>query len=249
MNVHASIWTEEKGFKANRDYKTDALGIAQVQLPKSYTIVRLWACKRPFVEAFAHWEENDIASGKGLPEQHTFRLRPGVSIGGRILDDQGKPIAGVKVDISGTPTRRRRDAEGRWHVDCASGSPKATFNIRVFHPDYVSDEYGGELQRDAGITTAMLRNKTATLTMKRGIIVRGRVTDPASRPIKDALVVRGDDPYMLSTGSGVPCVFPTDADGRFRLPAMPPGQRVLTVIAPGWAPQLHRVNLRADMAA
>src|SRR5438067_2318913 len=89
----------------------------------------------------------------------------------------------------------------------------------------------------------MLRQQTATLALKHGVIVRGRVTDPDGRPVKDAIVIRGDDPY----GSRLTSKFPTDAEGRFRLPALPPGQTTLTVLAAGWAPQLRRVNLQADL--
>ena len=53
----------------------------------------------------------------------------------------------------------------------------------------------------------------------------------------------GDDPYYAST----PSEFPTDADGRFRLPALAPGETTLTVVAHGWAPQLRKVNLRAGL--
>lgn len=81
------------------------------------------------------------------------------------------------------------------------------------------------------------------MTLKHGVIVRGRVTGPAGEPIKDAIIVLGDRPYF----SAAPSEFPTDADGRFRLPALPPGETTLTVIAHGWAPQLRKVSLRADL--
>jgi hypothetical protein len=42
-NVHVSIWTDEKDFKANRGYTTDAAGAARVELPKTYDILRVWA--------------------------------------------------------------------------------------------------------------------------------------------------------------------------------------------------------------
>ena len=65
--------------------------------------------------------------------------------------------------------------------------------------------------------------------------------DSDRRPIKDAIVIHGDDPY----GSHEPCEFPTDAGGQFHLPALASGQTTLTVIAPGFAPQLRRVNLQS----
>jgi len=267
-NIHAGVWTEEKGFKANHNYKTDSAGITCVELPKTFFILRLWARKEPLVAMFADWEQNELASGKGVPEEYTFRLESGVTAGGRILDEHGKPIAGAKVQVmlSGNPKPAKADrhtgydiwlasgsdaattnADGRWRIENVPNRSEAALTLKVFHPDFASDDNWGGIQKEAGITMKMLRDETAKLTLKRGIILRGQVTDPAGKPIKHALVVRGDDPYMFSTGNGVPCVFPTDADGRFRLPAQPPGEKVLTVITPGWAPQLRHVNLQSGL--
>jgi thiol-disulfide isomerase/thioredoxin/uncharacterized GH25 family protein len=81
------------------------------------------------------------------------------------------------------------------------------------------------------------------LTLKRGVIVSGQVTNPAGKPIKDALVVIGDNPNQGS----VQQEFPTAADGQFRLPALAPGETTLTVIANGWAPQFRKVNVQAKL--
>jgi RNA polymerase sigma factor (sigma-70 family) len=261
-NVHAGVWTDEKGFKANRDYKTDAAGAAQVELPRSFTILRLWARKRPFVTMFAGWEQNELASGKRVPAEYTFRLESAVTAGGRVVDEQGKPVAGAKVEVQMSGDAKpangdgragydiwlsegsdaaTTDADGRWRIDNVPNHPRAELSLQVSHPDYVSDEVWREGQKAAGVTTAMLRQGTATLTLKGGVIVRGRVTDPSGRPIKEAIVVYRDDPYLT------PSELATDADGRFRLPALAPGQTTLTVVAPGWAPQLRKVNLRAGL--
>jgi RNA polymerase sigma factor (sigma-70 family) len=262
--IHASIWTNEKGFKANHDYQTDAAGAAQVELPKTYYILRLWASKKPFASLFANWDQNELASGAKLPAEYTFRLEPAVSAGGRIVDEQGKPIAGTRVQVMITndpkPARgdgrarydtwlaerndaAKTDTEGRWRIDNVPSHPRVDLSLLVSHPEYVSHGNWGEAQKAAGITTAMLRKGTATLTLRRGVIVRGRVTDPAGKPIKNALVVEGNNPYK----SWLPRKFPTDADGRFRLPAQAPEETTLTVIAAGWAPQMRRIKLRADL--
>ncbi len=262
-NVHASIWTEEKGFKANHDYKTDDAGAAVVELPKTYTIVRLWAGTKPFVTMYAGWEENELATGKGVPAEYTMRLESAATAGGRIVDEDGKPIAGAKVQVmmwdGARPTNgdgrlaydnslatgsdaATTDAEGRWRIDNAPNSPQAKLDLLVSHPDYASDQYWRESQQASGVTNVMLRQGTATITLKHGVVVRGRVTDPDGGPIKDALVVIGDRPYSAST----PREFPTDADGRFRLPALAPGETTLTVVAHGWVPQLRKVNVQAD---
>jgi RNA polymerase sigma factor (sigma-70 family) len=264
-NVHSSIWTKEKGFKANHDYETDDTGAARVELPKTFYVFRLWAGKKPFVTLYAGWEQNELASGKDFPAEYTIRLEEGVNAGGRIVDEQGQPIAGatIQVKLASDPKpaygdgRMRYDsglatgtdaattgADGRWRIDNVPNHPQVELSLLVTHPDYVSDEQWQQAQKAAGVTAAMLRQGTVTLTLKRGVVVSGRVTDPDGQPIKDAVVVLGDNPYMSRT----PAKFPTDADGRFRLPALSPRQTTLTVLAPGWAPELRQVNLQAGVA-
>ncbi|HLN30149.1 MAG TPA: sigma-70 family RNA polymerase sigma factor [Gemmataceae bacterium] len=261
-NIHAGIWTHEKGFKANRDYQTDTAGAVQVELPKTFHILRLWASKSPFVSMFANWEQSELATIKEFPVEYTFRLESGIASGGRILDEQGKPIAGVRVQLrmENAPAPARSDgrahydgwlatgsdatttdAGGRWRLENVPNHPQIQLQLLVSHPDYVSDERWGEIQTAAGITTAMLKKGTATLTLKRGVIVSGSVTDPVGKPVPDAVVVIGDDPSMATT----PSKFQTHADGKFRLRALAPHATTLTVIAPGWAPQLRKVELKA----
>src|SRR5581483_411995 len=251
-NVLASIWTEEKGFKATRDYKTDAAGGAQVELPKTFTILRLWASKKPYVTLFSHWEQAELASGKEFPAEYTFRMETGVTAGGRVVDVQGKPIASAKVQVmlAGEPrvlhgdgrthyntwlateddnNAAKTDADGRWHIDNVPNDPKLELMLMVSHADYVSDEDWAKAQKAASVTTAMLWKGTAVVTLKPGIVVRGRVTDATGKPVKDALILKGDaDPYLSASKRQ----FLTDADGRFRTHALPPGETMLTVVAP-----------------
>jgi protocatechuate 3,4-dioxygenase beta subunit len=259
-NVRVSIWTEEKEFKYKREHETDVEGVAQVELPKTLSIIRLWAGKKPFVTMFAGWEQNELASGQRVPDEYTFRLEAGVPAGGRVINEQGQPIAGAKVQVrmANDPKPVRgdgrasyntwlaygsaavtTDADGRWRIENVPDHPQTELGLFVSHPDYVSDDIWQQVQKAAGITTAMLRQETATLTLKRGVIVRGRVTDPAGKPIKDALVVFGD--------VGTPIKVPTDADGRFQMPALAPRQVTLMVMTPGWAPELRRINLQSGL--
>ncbi len=263
-NIHVSVWTDEKGFPANRDIETDAAGAARVELPKTFTILRLWAGKKPFVTLFANWEQAELADRKRVPAEYTFRLEAGAPAGGRILDEKGKPIAGAKVRVrlANEPKLPKSDgrvrydtwlawgtdsvttdAEGRWRIGNVPNHPEVELSLLVNHPDYVSDDRAARTTKEAGIATAALRNETATLTLKAGVVVRGTVTDPDGKPVKDAVVVLGDDPYFGFTTS----TFSTDAEGRFRLPAVAPGKTSLTVVAPGWAPQFRKLDLKPDL--
>jgi RNA polymerase sigma factor (sigma-70 family) len=261
-NVHASVWTDVKGFKANRDVETDAAGVAAFELPERFTTFRLWASKKAFVQLFANWEQAELSGGKGVPAEYTFRMEAAVAAGGRVVNETGEPIAGARVEVhianDPKPTRgdgRVRydsslawgehapatDADGRWRIDNAPAHPEAEFRLQVSHADYAS-EGRWDSTRQAGLTTA-LRKESATVTLKPGVIVRGRVTDPDGKPIKGAVVVSGDSPYF----SAGPSKFATDADGRFRLPALAPGKSAVTVIAPGFAPQYRKLDLKPDL--
>ncbi len=257
--VHSSIWTEEKGFKHNHDYQTDAAGAALVELPNSFYILRLLASKKPFTEMLSHWEERDLANGQTVPAEYTIRLVATVTAGGRVLDEQGRPLAGAKVVVNLMGNQRpaggdsRTDyvtglafgdtavttgADGRWHIDNLPDDPQADVTVIASHPDFVTEVVARYATEASGITTANLREQAATLKLKRGVVVTGRVTDPAGNPVRDAVVAFGETNSWNWVSA--------DAGGRFRLPSQTPKVMSFVVIAPGWAPQLRRTTLRAD---
>jgi thiol-disulfide isomerase/thioredoxin/uncharacterized GH25 family protein len=135
------------------------------------------------------------------------------------------------------------DKDGRWQIVNVPDNKEAQLRLLVTHPDYSSDETWDQSQRDSGVTTKTMLEGTATVTLKDGCIVKGRVIDPTGLPVKDAVVVLGDDPYF----SQVPQKFATDANGQFRLPAQEPKLTSLTVIAPRFAPQMRRIELTKGM--
>ena len=141
---------------------TDAAGARPVELPKTYYIVRLWASKKPFVAMWASWEQAELAGGKGVPAEYTFRLESAVTAGGRIVDEAGQAdrrgqsrgqsggrgeagqqrrscglrrLAGQGTDAAVT------DADGRWRIDNVPNHPQLELSLSVFHPDYVSDQH------------------------------------------------------------------------------------------------------------
>lgn len=261
--LHVGVWTHEKDFNDKGDIETDAAGVAQIELPRTYYIVRLWASKKPYITLFANWEQAELSGGKPLPAEYTFRLENAVTAGGRVLDEQGKPIAGARVQVSLATnpkpaggdgrasyntwlalkeTAPTTDADGRWKIDNLPDHPEAELSLLVSHPDYV----GGDRwvrAKESGVTTKMFRDGTATVAMKAGVVVRGQVTDPDGKPVKDAIVIHGHSHYARATTSK----FPTDAEGRYRLPALEPGLTPLTVIAAGFAPQMRQVDLKPGL--
>ena len=270
--VQASIWTKQKRFQKNRKYKTDANGVAPVELPRTYAIVRLWARKKPFVTMFSHWEKNELAGGGKLPDEYTISLERAVTASGRIIDAEGKPVAGVTIEVmadGGKPIKGDHrtgyntwlaeeedalatDAEGRWQINNVPDNPDVELKIKVSHPDYLCDERWGQFQKQAGITTDMLRNGTAVLKLCAGLFAAGRVTNAEGKPIEGALVVRVTD-ALVSTAGGllsygrVPGGARTGSRGRYKLGPLHAQDTKLAVIAPDYVPQFREVRIEADM--
>ena len=83
----------------NKDYRTGADGKALVALSATSVDLRLWASKAHFVPLFAIWAKDFQSDGDQIPEEFTFRLQRGTEIGGSVVDERGKPIGGVKVEV------------------------------------------------------------------------------------------------------------------------------------------------------
>lgn len=82
----------------------------------------------------------------------------------------------------------------------------------------------------------------APRTSERRIAVEGTVTGPDGAPVVNALVAEGTTwggPRMQTAR--------TDRQGRYRLADCRPGKTVLTVVAPGFAPDLRRIAAAPDM--
>lgn len=257
-NVFANFLTYQKDFKTSRDYPTDAAGVAQVAVPATFTILRMWATKKSYAGMFAGWEEHELRTTRAFPTEYKFQLEAGVAATGRTVDEQGRPVAKANVQVrlegemkpaggdgravydgwlANGPDAERTDAEGRWRIDNVPNRPESRLSLLIAHPDFVSDE-----QWRPSLPAAQYTATVPAVVLKAGLFVQGRVTDPAGRPVRDALIITSEAPLHAQE----PCQFRTDTDGRFRLPAFAKGPRTLTVIAAGWAPQLRRLNFPTD---
>jgi Protocatechuate 3,4-dioxygenase beta subunit len=260
--IHVSLWTKEP-FKANRDFVCDAEGRTTFDLPKQIRILRLWASKENHVALFAQWWPEQEAAPRPIPQQFTFHLAKGTNLGGTVKNDDGKPIAGANVEVrlSGgdgglvspepIPTiwlsegedAVKTDAEGKWAI---SNVPAGDVEVSLLltHADYVSDGEWGVLQKEQGVTMKSLRDGTAIVVMHRGISVTGTVTDPDGKPVPDAIITWGEDPYFQPGSQETR----TDKEGKYRTPPLAYGALPVTVIASGFAPQQEKIELPAQIA-
>lgn len=197
-----------------------------------------------------------------LPEEVTFRMTRGITVGGTVVDEENEPIAGATVWFSaGNQVTEERleqsfheeeyitDEQGRWRCPIAPQEMNsATFKVN--HPDYarITTGFGIDRQIDE------LRTQTHSWTLKNGFVIRGVVTGPDGLPVEDAHLAVGtsksyddDGPFAV-----------TDADGRYEFRRVRPSskgnnsqrpfQMSVTVLPKGLAPQMAVVPGTGDVA-
>lgn len=100
----------------NRTYKTDEEGYVEFDRPKDVRLLRIWVTKDKYVPIFTHWEEEELAVGEQIPDSFPIVLPTGHRIGGTIVDENGKPIAGVSVNVAVSVPDPERSGISRWLV-------------------------------------------------------------------------------------------------------------------------------------
>lgn len=262
--IHASVWTKEKDFKKNRYYTADEQGQATIDLPATLEIVRVWASAKGYAPMFAQlWPQAPI-DAHPLPEEFTYEMKQGTTMGGIVKDDQGQPIRGVRVEVRyasgavGGDTRppagynmhlaygitsKITDAGGRWRLDNVPPGDDVKVRVKLSHREYINDSGWGGLQTEQRVSSAQLRDQSATIVMHSGVVVSGKLTDPDGNPVKDAVVIWGDRPYRQTGRQEVH----SDKDGVYRFEPLPSGPMRITVVAQGWMPRMREIEIKPDL--
>jgi protocatechuate 3,4-dioxygenase beta subunit len=269
--LHVAIWAFGSVRKYPRDYTTNAAGVATVQRPSRLEILRLWPYKSGYVPLFVNFGEGAHNDGKLIPERYDFRLARGTTLSGTVIDEKGQPIPGVVVDVSVMVAEPRpwgtnpkpmistwltdddfqdgsviTNKDGKWSIhDAPAPVPGKEFEFRLkfTHKDYISDSEWGELQKEQNVTTGALRDGSARIVLKDGIAVTGTVVDFSGKPVRKGLVIWSDDPYLAQGVNEAPL----DDAGRFKTITLRPGERSLTILAPGFCPERRKVNITKGM--
>jgi RNA polymerase sigma factor (sigma-70 family) len=169
------------------------------------------------------------AGDKDPPAEVTTVLSPARPVEGRITyADTGKPVAGAEVRVHDTRTRTDRD--GRFRLN-PNVNPWSDYLV-VYAP--AGGPYMGlfkHLDRPKGGA-----RRRMDLTLPRGILVRGKITEAGSgRPVAGGSVYyipRGNNPNIpKDVAMGSAFIVPSEADGTFRI-VVPAGVGHLLVEGP-----------------
>ena len=232
--------------------KTNASGKLTVSCPaEGKGELSITVTARPYANLLRAWRDatqSPLNSG-----QVTLELEKGLTIGGRVVDDAGTPIAGANVVIH--MSRRPADhsavvgpsyesvktgEDGRWTY---AGVPAQydVCSIGCWHPLYISTSSpsAGFFEMTDYKDATSLKDGSATLTLKRGALIEGDVRDEQGKPIAAASIGLGEDRVASNAMPDIKA----DASGHFAIATHPTGTATVTIKARGYAPELFKVQM------
>ena len=141
-------------------------------------------------------------------------MKPGGSISGRVVDEHGKPLAGVEVSAYGTDSGDRghvkSGSDGAFNID---GLGKGKYGITLQPKDRVRCSAG------AAIVEVGKTRRTPDIMCPRGLQITGRVFDRITgKPAAGARVFASS--IKNSSAGWSSYSKPSDSEGRYSLVAM-----------------------------
>ncbi len=196
-------------------------------------------------------EEARVEIPKGVGEvQHDFVLARGAVLAGQVLDPDGAPVSGARIEVRADGARRVRERVqdlvaitapgGRWRL--TGVPPEVDLFVMASHDAWVKTE-SARLRLRPG------EEREVDLALEPGIQLRGRVVAPGGVPVEGVRVRWGPlreedvnrardafraDQYLTAR------VVRTDAMGGFTLDRLPAGRLLLKAEREGYADYYRR---------
>jgi beta-lactamase regulating signal transducer with metallopeptidase domain len=176
-----------------------------------------------------------------VPDHYAFQLKPGVKIGGKVVDADGQPVANARV-YAYSPTAATieagfdaldktvsTNAAGEWQM---SGAPMELAQLGLIIDREKSAAAGLRLSvpRDQ---IPGLKGLTDVRRLPPAANVSASVVDPAGKPVAGAMVLLDGRNFYRDYGAhNIPR---TDANGDFSIADIPPGKQAVTIFSLDWA--------------
>lgn len=162
-----------------------------------------------------------------------FALDGGLSRTGRVVDPAGEPLAGVFV-------HGLRPGAG-----AQVALPEATFTATCLDPEQPRRLIFRHVERNLAVTVSLRGNEPDPMSVKLqpAATLLGRALKADGEPLAGARVSLYGYPPLAKTARGEFSPILTDADGRFRIEAIPGGTIAQLVLSPSGSPIVsHRLD-------
>lgn len=245
-------WVANADWHHSLERVTDQTGYAEIRYPAGTTRMDVGILAEGWAARYATFLPH---IGDAIPGEYTLPVaRSKETVGGRIADEGGRPIAGAEIRIAfdgtgdssnretprerfGTPiwkaTVAKSDADGRWAV-AMTAAEQVGFSLYARHPDFAEGAIFLEARTPG-------EERSSVTILKRGGVVAGRVLGPDGEPLVGATVAH--EPHSVE-----PQIVLTDAEGRFTMPRIEEAAFEFVVTASGMAPEARKVNVNAGLA-
>jgi hypothetical protein len=163
----------------------------------------------------------------------TARVASSGPVAGRVLDADGAPVAGARVQLraAGMELVAETDAEGHYAF---ADVPFGTLSFNAEREGYAGTSWSLELDANSGALPDQVLPRAAAGEL-RGLALSFR-----GRPVPAQITVR-----PLEPAGAAPSALTAGVDGRFRI-ELPPGRYEVEVGAPGFVSQTRTVEIEAD---
>ena len=225
---------------------TDADGVLLVNLPITLEYFAIFISIPGYGPYWTDWPSE--GGPAEISTRFTVELEAAWSVGGIVVDSEGKPVGGAVVTHVIAPRKRPGDdrpvvsgapaqagAAGKWRFDSVPVSQREV-TVEINAPGFMPlrrtltrGEFGVERGREL----------IAKIVLKRGLTVTGKVTDEQGKAIPGALVRTKftNDLREARTGS----------DGVYQLIGCPPRTAKIVVTAPGRATDRKELLIERGM--
>jgi uncharacterized GH25 family protein len=235
-----------KAGRSAADLRADGQGRLVMTIPpkpKSFTVHIEHAGYAPY---WAPWDTYNHP--EEIPAEHVAELDAGWAVGGIVVDEDGKPVEGVKIGVSSVRFKKRpgdlqelhvgteleTSADGRWSYGCVPVSMDSAL-FTFSHPKFMTER----ATFSRGQYEAAGDGKPeAKVELKRGLTITGTVTDESGQPVSGALVRTKFVNELREARTG--------DDGKYELVGCEPRMARIVVSAPGKALDLKEVRIEPD---
>ncbi|HWB53567.1 MAG TPA: carboxypeptidase-like regulatory domain-containing protein, partial [Tepidisphaeraceae bacterium] len=215
--------------------QTDDYGQCALTIGANQRYLGFRVQKPDFVSMAVAWQ--DVNAMAHFPDQLTFSMEPGTTIGGIVEDEHGQPVPDATVEFTSASNLSdgkihsildanvKTDADGKWSVNTAPTRLDRIW-VRATHPGFANEQ-----SYQNAPPAAELRKRTAVITIQHAVAVTGKVLDPAGHPVADAEITAGEPGWW-----GARHRTRTNSDGDFNLSGLKPGGLTINVLSKDFAP-------------